>query len=70
MEEEEEDTLRKEDVNKGMTILPFTCQAENLSLSVCALMFCNNCQASSHRHLNQTSKFSATVHPNAILNDL
>jgi len=56
-------------VNKEMRVFPFTYEAENLSPSVCALMFCNNCHASSHRHLNQTSKYLATVHPNAMLND-
>jgi len=70
MEEEGEGRLRKEEVvNKGMTVLPFTCHAENLSPSMCALMFCNSCQASSHRHLNQTSKYFATVRPNAMLYD-
>ena len=66
----EEGRLRKEEVvNKGMTVFPFACEAEHLSPSVCALRFCSNCQASSHRHLNQTSKYLATVHPNAMLND-
>jgi hypothetical protein len=61
--------MKKEVVNKGMTVFPFTCEAEILSPSVGALMFCNNCHESSHRQLNQTSNYIATVHPNAMLND-